>query len=76
MKIVLPITEFSFASKDTFKAIRIKKHKNDGVSMAGMQSKQGLSNQEIYESLVSIKERFTCLMGKNRASANQFSIVI
>ena len=76
MKIVLPITEFSFASNDTLKAIRMKKHKNDGVSMAGMQSKQGLSNQEIYQSLVSIKERFICLIGKNKASENQFSAVI
>ncbi|MCR5265659.1 MAG: hypothetical protein K6E29_03590 [Cyanobacteria bacterium RUI128] len=63
MKVTYPISGFSFTSKDILPASCTSKPQVTCTSVPKARINEGLSNQEIYETLVNVKERISSLFG-------------
>lgn len=74
MKVVFPIQGFCHTSKDILPASCTSKPQVSCTSIP-KDVNQGLSNQEIYEGLVSVKESITSLFGSKRKSANPLNYI-
>lgn len=67
MKVVFPVTGFSYTSKDILPASCTQKPQISCTSVP--KDVKGLSNREIYEGLVSVKERLSSLFGGKKDEA-------
>lgn len=77
MKVVLPITGLCHTSKDIMPASCISKPQISCTSVPKVKVNEGLSNQEIYEGIVSIKERISSLFnGSNKKPAHPVNYLI
>ena len=68
MKVVLPINGQRFASKDILPASCTSKPQVSCTSTSNIPLNKGLSNQEIYEGLVNVKEHIVSLLGGNKTN--------
>ncbi len=69
MKVTYPINGFGFTSKDILPASCTSKPQVTCTSVPKTKVNEGLSNQEIYETLVNVKERITSLFSEKKKSA-------
>ena len=65
MKVVLPVTGLCHTSKDILPASCTSKPQVSCTSVPKVKVNEGLSNQEIYEGIVSIKDHIASLFGGN-----------
>ena len=72
MKVTYPISGLSFTSKDILPASCTSKPQVTCTSVQRAKVNEGLSNQEIYETLVSVKDHISSLFGgkKNPTQLN------
>ena len=63
MKVVYPVCGFSHTSKDILPASCTTKPQVSCTSIKQTKVNEGLSNQEIYEGLVSVKNSIKSLLG-------------
>ena len=66
MKVVLPINGQRFASRDILPASCTSKPQVSCTSSANIPIRKGLSNQEIYEGIVNVKEHIISLICGNK----------
>ena len=70
MKVVLPVKQgLGYTSKDILPASCTSKPQVTYTSVPKTKINEGLSNQEIYEGLVSVKERLSSIFGYGKKSA-------
>lgn len=68
MKVVLPVTGSVYTSRDILPASCTSKPQISCTSVPKVKVNEGLSNKEIYESIVSIKEHLSSLFGGKKTS--------
>ncbi len=68
MKVELPVTGPVYTSRDILPASCTSKPQISCTSVPKVKVKEGLSNQEIYEGIVSIKEHLSALFGGKKTT--------
>ena len=68
MKEVLPVTGPVYTSKDILPASCTSKPQISCTSVPRVKVNEGLTNQEIYEGIVNIKERLTSLFSGKKST--------
>lgn len=76
MKVVLPVQGLRFTSKDVLPASCTSKPQVTCTSAPKTQNNQGLSNQEIYQGLVSVKDRIFAIFGGESRPKNSVNYLI
>lgn len=76
MKTVLLINGPKFASKDILPASCTSKPQISCTSSSKVQTRQGLSNREIYEGIVSVKEHITSLIGGTKPQEKSINYMV
>ena len=76
MKVLFPYQMASFTSKDILPASCLAKPQVACTSASKVKVNEGLSNQEIYEGIISLKESITSLFGGKKKQTHPVSYVV
>ncbi len=76
MKVVFPISGLSHTSKDILPASCTSKPQISCTSVPKVKINEGLTNQEIYQGLVSVKEHLASLFGGSTKGTKSVNYLI
>lgn len=76
MKVSFPVSGLNCTSKEVLPASCSSKPQISCTSMTKPKVKQGYSNQEIYEGIMSVKEYFDSLFHRNKKETNPVNYLV